>query len=52
MERRLVAIMAVDAIGYSRLIRADEEGTIAALKARQGVEEVDCIKLGGRHGHR
>ena len=33
MERRLAAIMAVDVVGYARLIRADEEGTIAALKA-------------------
>jgi class 3 adenylate cyclase/pimeloyl-ACP methyl ester carboxylesterase len=33
MERRLAAIMATDVVGYSRLIRADEEGTIAALKA-------------------
>ncbi len=33
MERRLAAIIAADVVGYSRLIRADEEGTIAALKA-------------------
>ena len=33
MERRLAAIMAADVVGYSRLIRADEEGTLAALKA-------------------
>ena len=33
MERRLVAILAADVVGYSRLIRADEEGTLAALKA-------------------
>ncbi|MHC4406413.1 MAG: adenylate/guanylate cyclase domain-containing protein [Planctomycetota bacterium] len=33
MERRLAAIMAADVVGYSRLIRADEEGTIAALMA-------------------
>ena len=32
MERRLAAIMATDVVGYSRLIRADEEGTITALK--------------------
>ncbi len=32
-ERRLAAILAADVVGYSRLIRADEEGTIAALKA-------------------
>ena len=33
MERRLAAILATDVVGYSRLIRADEEGTMAALKA-------------------
>jgi adenylate cyclase len=33
MERRLTAIMAADVVGYARLIRADEEGTIAALEA-------------------
>ncbi len=33
MERRLAAIMVTDVVGYSRLIRSDEEGTLAALKA-------------------
>ncbi len=33
MKRRLAAIMATDVVGYSRLIRADEEGTLVALKA-------------------
>ena len=32
MERRLAAILVTDVVGYSRMIRADEEGTIAALK--------------------
>ncbi len=32
MERRLAAIMIADVVGYSRLIRIDEEGTLAALK--------------------
>jgi TolB-like protein/class 3 adenylate cyclase/thioredoxin-like negative regulator of GroEL len=35
VERRLAAILATDVVGYSRLIRADEEGTIAALKTLQ-----------------
>jgi TolB-like protein/Flp pilus assembly protein TadD len=35
MERRLAAILAVDVAGYSRLIGADEEGTLAALKAHR-----------------
>ena len=35
MERRLAAILAADVVGYSRLMGADEEGTLAALKARR-----------------
>jgi adenylate cyclase len=33
MERRLAAILAADVAGYARLVRADEEGTIAAFRA-------------------
>jgi adenylate cyclase len=33
MERRLAAIVAADVVGYSRMIRSDEDGTIAALRA-------------------
>ena len=33
MERRLAAIFAADVVGYSRLIRADEEGTLKAFQA-------------------
>jgi adenylate cyclase len=33
MERRLAAILAADVVGYSRLIRTDDEGTLAALQA-------------------
>jgi len=32
-ERRLAAILAADVAGYSRLMGADEEGTLTALKA-------------------
>jgi adenylate cyclase len=32
-DRRLVAILAVDIVGYSRLIEADEAGTLAAMRA-------------------
>ncbi len=48
MERRLAAIMATDVVGYSRLIRADEEGTLAALK----VLRADLInpKIAEHHG--
>src|SRR6516165_4319017 len=31
--RRLAAILAADVVGYSRLMGADEEGTLAALRA-------------------
>jgi adenylate cyclase len=48
MERRLAAILATDVVGYSRLIRADEEGTIAALKAlRAGLIDP---KIAAHHG--
>src|SRR6266849_10476525 len=32
MERRLTAILAADVVGYSRLMGANETGTLAALK--------------------
>jgi adenylate cyclase len=32
VERRLAAILATDVVGYSRLMGADEAGTVAALK--------------------
>jgi len=35
MERRLAAIFAADVVGYARLIRADEEGTLAAVQVLQ-----------------
>jgi adenylate cyclase len=35
MERRLAAIFAADVAGYSRLIGADEEGTLARLKGHR-----------------
>ncbi len=34
-KRRLAAIVAADVFGYSRLIYADEEGTLAALKSHR-----------------
>ncbi len=48
MERRLAAIMATDVVGYSRLIRVDEEGTLEALKALRA----DLIdpKIAEHHG--
>ena len=37
MERRLAAILAADVVGYSRLVRADEEGTLRTLRAYREV---------------
>src|SRR5262249_8157666 len=34
-RRRLAAILAADVVGYSRMMQADEAGTVAALKARR-----------------
>ncbi|HEX6121452.1 MAG TPA: adenylate/guanylate cyclase domain-containing protein [Dongiaceae bacterium] len=42
VQRRLAAILAADVVGYSQLMGADEEGTLAALKA-QRCELVDPI---------
>ncbi len=33
VERRLTTILAADVVGYSRLMAADEAGTLASLKA-------------------
>jgi adenylate cyclase len=35
VQRRLAAILAADVVGYSRLMAADEAGTLAALKSRR-----------------
>ena len=35
IQRRLAAIMAADIAGYSRLMGADEEGTLARMKAHR-----------------
>jgi TolB-like protein/class 3 adenylate cyclase/Tfp pilus assembly protein PilF len=35
MERRLAAVLMADVVGYSRLIEADEAGTLAILKERR-----------------
>ncbi len=36
VERKLAAILAADMVAYSRLMEADETGTLAALKAHRG----------------
>jgi len=35
VQRRLAAILAADVVGFSRLMAADEAGTLANLKARR-----------------
>ena len=49
MERRLTTIVAADVVGFSRLIAADEEGTLAALRAHRA-ELIDplLVEHGGR----
>ncbi len=36
MERRLAAILAADVVGYSRIMREGEAGTLATLKPHLG----------------
>jgi len=49
VERRLVAIFAADMVGYSRLIGADEEGTIARQKThRAELIDPEIASNGGR----
>jgi adenylate cyclase len=48
-DRRLTTIMAVDVVGYSRLMSEDEAGTLAALKEIRGNVLVPLVKqFGGR----
>jgi adenylate cyclase len=48
IERRLTAILAADVAGYSRLMGADEEGTLARLKAHR--RELTDPKVKEHHG--
>jgi len=48
VERRLAAILAADVAGYSRLMGADEEGTLAALRAIR--RELADPKIKEHHG--
>ena len=49
VERRLAAILAVDVAGYSRLMGADEEGTLRNLKAhRSGLLDPSVAEHRGR----
>jgi TolB-like protein/class 3 adenylate cyclase/Flp pilus assembly protein TadD len=46
--RRLAAILAADVVGYSRLMGADEEGTLERLKAHR--RQLIDPKIAERHG--
>jgi TolB-like protein/tetratricopeptide (TPR) repeat protein len=48
VERRLTAILAADVAGFSRLMGADEEGTLARLKAHRS--ELLDLKIKEHHG--
>ncbi len=49
MERRLAAILAVDVVGYSRLMGADELGTFERIRAhRKELFEPEIARLHGR----
>ncbi len=49
MDRRLAAILATDVVGYSRLIRVDEEGTLDALMThRKELLDPKAAQCGGR----
>ena len=49
VERRLAAVMAADVAGYSRLMGADEEGTLGNLKAlRKAVVDPKIVEHRGR----
>jgi adenylate cyclase len=49
MERRLAAILAADVVGYSRLMGADEAGTLIRLKSlRKELAQPEITRRGGR----
>ena len=48
VERRMAAIVAVDVVGYSRLVERDEAGTLAAIKRLRG-EAIEPL-LAKHHG--
>ncbi len=48
LERKLVAILAADVEGYSRLMGIDEEGTLAILSAHRTITDALFAQHGGR----
>jgi class 3 adenylate cyclase len=48
LERKLVAILAADVEGYSRLMGVDEEGTLAILSSHRAITDALIAQHGGR----
>jgi adenylate cyclase len=48
LERKLVAILAADVEGYSRMMEIDEEGTLATLSAHRAITDELIAHHGGR----
>src|SRR5262249_9830570 len=48
VQRRMAAILAADAAGYSRLIGRDEESTLATLKGHRQILDRLIVQHGGR----
>ncbi|HSD74944.1 MAG TPA: tetratricopeptide repeat protein [Steroidobacteraceae bacterium] len=47
-NRKIAAILAADVVGYSRLMGADDEGTLVALKARRAIFDRLVVEFDGR----
>jgi len=48
MERRLTAVVCADVVGYSKMMGADEAGTLASLKAHRVAFDPFILNHGGR----
>jgi adenylate cyclase len=48
MKRRLTAIVCADVVGYSKMMGADEAGTLASLKAHRAALDPVILNHGGR----
>lgn len=48
VHRRLATVLAADAVGYSRLMSKDEEGTLATLRAHRQIIDRLIEQYGGR----
>ena len=48
MQRRLVAVLAADVVGYSRLMGEDEEATVRSLKEHR--QAVLAPEIAGHRG--